>query len=142
MTDPDKEGFCKLSSCIINIAKMQSDCEKPDVFEAFDFVTLVGIAYHFSLRRLKKTLKNWCPRRPKTMSKRSSISVASRMRIHKGFGTILGSQMASQKKSLRCPRGLQKCLLFNLASLEASRMDFGRQLHWTPWAPILHHFRK
>ena len=107
---------------------MQSDCKNRGVFEDFDFVTLVAFAYHLSSRRLQKTLKNWCPRRPKTMSKRSSISVACWKRFHNGFGTILDSQIVSQRRALRRPRGLQKHLLFSLASREASRMDFGRHL--------------
>ena len=110
---------------------MQSDCENTGVFEDFHFVTLVAFAYHLSSRRLQKTLKNWCPKRPKTIPKRSSISVASRKRFHNSFGTILGSQKASQMKSVGRLRGLEKRILFSLASQEASRMDFGR--HLDPW---------
>ena len=110
------------------MAKMQFDCENTGVFEDFHFVTLVPFACHLSSRRLQKTLQNWCPRRPKTMSKRSSISVACPKRFHDGFGTILDPQIASQSRSLRLPRGLQKRILFNLASREGSRMDFGRQM--------------
>ena len=128
MTERKKEGSCKLFPCLINIAKMQSDCENWGVLKDFHFVTLVAFAYHLSLRRLKKTLQNWCPRRPKTLPKRSSISGACRKRFRNGFGRILDSQMASQNRSLRRPRGLQKRLLFSLASQEASRMDFGGYL--------------
>ena len=54
VTDGEKEGSGKVCSCIINIAKMQFDCENICVFEDFDFVTVVGIAYHLSSRRLEK----------------------------------------------------------------------------------------
>ena len=128
MTDREKEGSCKLSSCVINIAKMQFDREQIGVLADFDFITWVGIAYHLGSRRLKKTFKNWCPRRPKTIPKRSLISVACWKRFHNSFATVFDSQMASQKRSLRRPRGLQKRLLFSLASQEASRMDFGAYL--------------
>ena len=107
---------------------MQSDYENISVFKDFDFVTVVGIACHLSSRRLQKTFKNYCPRRPKTMPKRSSISVASRKRFHNGFGTIFGSQIPSQRRSLRRPRGLQKRILSSLASQEAYRRDFGCHL--------------
>ena len=36
---------------------MQSDFKNRGVFEDFHFVTVVGIAYHLSSRRLKKQLK-------------------------------------------------------------------------------------
>ena len=91
VTDGEKEGFCKLSSCIINNAKMQSACENRHVFKDFAFVAVVGIAYHLSSRGLKKTLKNWCPRRPKTSPKRFSMSYASWKRFWNGFGMILDS---------------------------------------------------
>ena len=128
MTDREKEGSCKLSSYLLHIAKMQSDWENTGVFKDSGFVTVVVFASHLSSRRFKKTLQNWCPRRPKTIPKRSSISGACRKRFRNGFGRILDSQMASQNRSLRRPRGLQKRLLFSLASQEASRMDFGGHL--------------
>ena len=107
---------------------MQSDCENTGVLKDFAFVAVVGVVYHFSSRGLKKTLKNWCPRRPKTSPKRSSMSYASWKRFWDGFGTILDSHMAPQKRSLRRPRGIKKRLLFSLASQDASRMDFGPHL--------------
>ena len=128
MTDQEKEGSCKLSSSLINIAKMQFDWENTGVFKDSGFVTVVVFASHLSSRRLKKTLQNWCPRRPKTIPKRSSISGACRKRFRNGFGRILDSQMASQNRSSRRPRGLQKRVLFSLASQEASKMDFGGHL--------------
>ena len=128
MSDQEKEGCCKLSSYLLHIAKMQSDWENTGVFKDSGFVTVVVFASHLSSRRLKKTLQNWCPRRPKTIPKRSSISGACRKRFRNGFGRILDSQMASQKRSLRRPRGLQKRLLSSLASQEASGMDFGSHL--------------
>ena len=56
------------------------------------------------------------------------MSVACWKRFHNGFGTILDSQIASQRRSLRRSRGLQKSILFILASQEASGMDFGGHL--------------
>ena len=128
MTETKKERCCKLSCCIINIAKLQSDCKNRGVFEDFDFVTLVAFAYHLSSRNHKKTFRNWCPRRPKTSPKRSSMSYASWKRFWDGFGTILDSHMAPQKRSSGRPRGIKKRILFSLASQEASRMDFGPHL--------------
>ena len=63
------------------------------------------------------------------MSERSSTSVVYWKRFHNGFGRILASQIAFQRRSLRRPRGLQKRLFSNLASHNASRMDSGRYLH-------------
>ena len=57
VSDREKVGSCKLSSCLINIAKMQSDCKKRGVFKDFDFVALVAFACHHSSRRLQKPLK-------------------------------------------------------------------------------------
>ena len=124
-----KRRFLQVFPCLINIAKMQSDCENTCAFDDFHFVTLVAFLYHLSSRRLRKTFKNRCPRRPKTIPKRSSILVACWIRFHNGFGKILDSQIASQRRSLRRPRGLQKCIFFSLASQEASRMDFGGHLN-------------
>ena len=44
-------------SCIINIAKMQSDVEYTRVLKDFAFVALVGIAYHLSSPRLNKNIQ-------------------------------------------------------------------------------------
>ena len=129
MTDREKEGSCKFYSCIINIAKMQSERENTCVFKYFHFITLLAFAYHLITRRLQKWLQNRSLRCSKTVPKRCSKSLASWKRFPDGFGTILESQMASQKRSLRRPRGLQKRLLFNLASQKASRMDSGGHLH-------------
>ena len=104
---------------------MQSDCENTGVLKDFPFVAVVGVVYHFSSRGLKKTHKSCCPRRPKTSPKRSSMSYASWKRFWDGFGTILESHMALQKRSLRRPRGHQKRVRSHLASRDASRMDFG-----------------
>ena len=57
VTDPKEEGSCKLCSCLSNVAQMQSDCENTSVFNDFDSVTVVGIAYHLSSRMLKNQLK-------------------------------------------------------------------------------------
>ena len=134
MTDREKAGYCKLRSCLVSIAKMQSDCENCGVFKDFGFATVVVFAYHLSSRRLKKAFQNWYPRPSKTIPKRSSISGACRKRFRNGFGRILDSQMASQKRSLRPPRGHQKRILSNLASREASRT--GLEGFWTPkWPP-------
>ena len=135
VSEREKHGSNKLCACIINIAKMQSDCENTGVLKDFGFVTFVGFAYHLSSRSLEKTSKNWCPRRPKTIPKRSSISVACWKRFHNGFGMILDSQIGSQRRSLRRPRGLQKLIVFSLASQEASRVDFGGHLD-----SLGHHF--
>ena len=128
VTDREKEGSCKLCSCIINIAKMQSDCENTGVFKDFPFITLVAFGHHLITRRPQKSIQNRSLRCSKTSPKRCSKSHTSWKRFRDGFGTILDSQLASQRRSLRRPRGLQKRLLFNLASREASRMDFGCQL--------------
>ena len=101
---------------------------KTVVFKDFHFVTLVAFAYHLITRRLQKRLQNRSLRCSKTVPKRCSKSHASWKRFRDEFGTIFDSQMASQKRSLRRPRGHQKRLLFNLASREASRMDFGSHL--------------
>ena len=87
---------------------------------SFLLVILAHEAFKNNQKLVSKTSQNY--------PKRSSISVECWKRFHNSFATILASQMASQKKSLRRPRGLQTRLLFNLASWEASRMDFGRQM--------------
>ena len=46
-----------LCSFIINMAKMQSDCENICIFKDFDFVTLGRLASHFSSRNLKSHSK-------------------------------------------------------------------------------------
>ena len=57
MRDREKEGSSKLSSSLINIAKMQSDWENAGVFKDSGFVTVVVFASHLSSRRLKKHSK-------------------------------------------------------------------------------------
>ena len=128
VTDPEKEGSCKLSFCIINIAKMQSDCENTGVFKDFHFVTCVAFVYNPVTRRLQKRLQNHSLEGPKTVPKCSSMTYASWKRFWDGFGTSLDSHMAPQKRSLRRPRGIKKRLLFSLASQDVSRMDSGRHL--------------
>ena len=128
VTVREKEGSCKVSSCISIIAKMQSDCENTGVFKDFHFVTFVAFVYNPVTRRLQKRLQNQSLEGPKTVPKCSSMTYASWKRFWDGFGTSLDSHMAPQKRSLRRPRGIKKRLLFSLASQDVSRMDSGRHL--------------
>ena len=107
---------------------MQSDCKNTGVFEDSRFVMLLAFAHHPITRRLQKNLQNHSFRSPKTIPKGASNSVASWNYFRDGFGTILDSQMGSSSRALRRPRGLQKRHLFTLASLDASRNDFGGHL--------------
>ena len=77
-----------------------------------------------------KTLQNQSLKGSKTIPQRSSMTYASWKRFWNWFGTILDSQMATQKRSLRRPRGCQKRILFSVASQEAARMDF--EVHLDP----------
>ena len=129
MTDREKEGSCKVWSCIINIAKMQSDCQNTRVLKDFHFVTLVAFTSHLIPWRPQKRPRKSSPKSSKTVPKRSSMSCASWIRFWTGFGTILDLQMAAQKWSLKPPRGSKKRLLFRLASQDVSRMDFARHLN-------------
>ena len=128
VTVREKEGSCKVSSCISIIAKMQSDCENTGVFKDFHFVTFVAFVYNPVTRRLQKRLQNQSLEGPKTVPKCSSMTYASWKRFWDGFGTSLDSHMAPQKRSLRRPRGIKKRLLFSLASQAASRINLGRHL--------------
>ena len=107
---------------------MQSDCKNTSVFEDYRFVMLLAFAHHPITRRLQKNLQNLSLKGPKTIPKGASTSVASWKYFRDGFGTILDSQMASSSRALRRPRRLQKRHLFTLASLDASRNDFGAHL--------------
>ena len=107
---------------------MQSDCENTSVLKDFHFLSFVAFVYNPVTRRLQKILENQSPKGSKTVQKCSSISYASSKSFWNWFGTILASQMVPQMKSLRCPRGIKKRLLFSLASQDASRMDFGFHL--------------
>ena len=75
-----------------------------------------------------KNLQNLSLRGSKTIPKGASTSVASWKYFRIGFGTILDSQMGSSSRALRRPRRLQRRHLFTLASLDASRNDFGGHL--------------
>ena len=107
---------------------MQSDCKNTGVFKDSRFVMLLAFAHHPIARRLQKNLQNLSLRGPKTISKGASTSVASWKYFRDECGTILDSQMGSSSSALRRPRRLQKCHLFTLASLDASRNDFGDHL--------------
>ena len=107
---------------------MQSDCKNTGVFKDSRFVMLLAFAHHPITRRLQKSLQNLSLRGPKTIPKGASTSVASWKYFRDGFGTILDSQMGSSSRALRRPRHLQKYHLFTLASLDASRNDFGGHL--------------
>ena len=74
---------------------------------------------------VSKRLQNRSPRRPKTFPKGCSNSVAFWKCFRGRFGPILDPPMASSSRASRRPQGLQKRLLRPLASLEASRIDFG-----------------
>ena len=124
----EKEGSCKLSSCISIIAKMQSDCKNTGVFKDSRFVMLLAFAHHPITRRLQKNLQNLSLRGPKTFPKSALNSVASWKNLRGGFGTILDSQLGSSSRALRRPRDLQKRHLFTVASLEASRTIFDATL--------------
>ena len=89
---------------------------------------LLAFAHHPITRRLQQSLQILSLRGPKTIPKGASTSVASWKYFRDGFGTILDSQMGSSSRALRRPRRFQKRHLFTLASLDASRNDFGAYL--------------
>ena len=138
VSEQEKHGSSKLCSCIINIAKMQSDCKNTGVLRDFHFVSSVAFACHLIKFSLQRRLQNWSLKRSKTVPKRSSKLLPSWKHFWDGFGTLLDSQMPLQARSLRRPRGIKKRLLFSLASQDASRMDLER--HWTPWSWISTNF--
>ena len=107
---------------------MQSDCKNTSVFQDSRFVMLLAFAHPPITRRLQKSLPNLSLKSPKTIPKGASTSVASWKYFRDGFGTILDSQMGSSSRALRRPRRFQKRHLFTLASLDASRNDFGAYL--------------
>ena len=120
-----KQGSGKLSSCIINTAKLQSDCKNRGVLKDFHFVTLVAFAYHLiTLRPQNRSLKG-----SKTIPKRSSMSYASSKRFWNEFGLpnsfpkeVLEASSRHQKTSfpqLGLPGRLQKGFWTPLAPLGA-----------------------
>ena len=80
--DPEKACSCMLSSCIINIAKLQSDCKNRGVFKDFDFVTVVGTACHLCSGRLKIQSKIGVQDDPKPCQN------ALRYQLHVGSASI------------------------------------------------------
>ena len=108
---------------------MQSDCENTGVLKDFAWASFVAFVYNPVTRRLQKRLQNQSLEGPKTVPKCSSMTYASWKRFWDGFGTSLDSHMAPQKRSLRRPQSLQKRLLLNVASQNASRMHSGSHLH-------------
>ena len=107
------------------------------VFEHFHFATLVVFAYHLSSWRLKKTIKNWCPRRPKTSPKTlfdiSCVLEALPWRLWNNFGLLSSFQKevleASSRPSKTC--SLQLGLLGSLQNRFWTPFGFFGAGFWT-----------
>jgi len=82
VTAREKEGSCKLSSCIINTVKLQSDFENTGVFKDFGLVTVVGIAIILAHEGLQKHFKIGVQDVPKPCQN------ALRYQLHVGSASI------------------------------------------------------
>ena len=104
---------------------MQSDRKKHICFCNFLVSDFFSFCLLLCLALPQKRLQNRSPRRLKTFPKDCSNSVEFWKCFRGRFGPILDPPMASSSRASRRPQGLQKRLLRPLASLEASRIDFG-----------------